>query len=143
MRRCRRSLRRRDLLMRYDPATAGLVVIDLLARADSLAATAVAAIRAGDDATLAAAVEERGEIIAAALTTWQDATDSGHRESPSTLSQVRQSAQVTIATGRQAAVTATIERDKLGSALSALDARQQASQEYQPDAARNSIDVVL
>ncbi len=129
--------------MRYDPATAGLVVIDLLARADSLAVTAVAAIRAGDDATLAAAVEERGEIIAAALTTWQDATHSGRRETPATLSQIRQAAQVTIATGRQAEVTATIERDKLGMELSTLDARQQASQEYQPDAARSLIDVVL
>lgn len=127
--------------MRYDLSTAGLVVIDFLAKADSLAVTAVAAIRAGDDATLAAAVEERGAIIAAALSTWQDAAASSC--APSTIAQVRMAAQMTVATGRQAAVAATIERDKLGTELSALDARQQASQEYQPDTPRGSIDVVL
>jgi hypothetical protein len=127
--------------MRPDAPTPALAVLDLLARADALAVVATMAIQAGDDAQLAAALEERSAVIDAAIAAWRVAEAAGPARE--LRDRVAGAARSTVASGLQARATAVIARDEVVAALSALDARQQASQEYQTGSQHGTINVVL
>lgn len=127
--------------MRHDAAAPALVVIDLLKRADTLAEAASAAIAAGDHGLLTAVLDDRQVVITAAIDTLKLVHASG--PSAAVTSQLATAARGSIAAGQQARATAQVAREQVLAELSALDARQQASQEYQSDAPRSSINVVL
>lgn len=127
--------------MRYDAPVRVDVVLDLLARADTLAVAASAAIVAGDDTRLAALLDDREVVIGAVIrvlheTAMQPVT-ADQRE------QVSRAARSTLEVGLQTRATAQIARDEVVMALSVLDARQQASQEYRPSAPERAVDVRL
>ncbi|HYW50328.1 MAG TPA: hypothetical protein VE861_06970, partial [Gemmatimonadaceae bacterium] len=100
-----------------------------------------AAIGAGDDAALDAALEERGLVIAAAIAACQaavaDGASHGVREG------LLAASQVAVTGGEIVRANAERVRGEVVSELAALDARQQASMEYQPVAPHGRIDVVL
>jgi hypothetical protein len=127
--------------MRHEPAAPALAAIDLLARADSLALMAELAIGAGDTAALDAILVQRGEAISAAIAAWRDSTRQ--RPDPALEAQVARAAQATVASGQHTKAVATIARDQASAELTALEARQQAAHEYQPDPAGSRLDVVL
>ena len=127
--------------MRPTAADPGLVVLDLLARADELAATAAAAIDAGDDAALSAVLEDRAVTIDAAIAAWK--TAAADRPSPELQARVARAARSAVTTGQLASDMAARARAQVVSELTSLDARQQASHEYQSDVPRGSFDVVL
>lgn len=127
--------------MRHDAAAPVLVVIDLLQRADTLAEAAAAAIAAGDHDLLTAVLDDRQEIITAAIETWKRVEATG--ASAAVTAQVAKAATSSVAAGNQARAVAQVARAEVLSALAALDARQQASQEYLSDAPRSLINVVL
>jgi hypothetical protein len=127
--------------MRHDAPTPALAVLDLLSRADALAVVATMAIQAGDEAQLATALDERSAVIDAAIAAWRAVEASG--PSADLRDRVAGAARSTMASGQQARATAVIARDEVVAALSALEARQQASQEYQNGAQHGTINVVL
>ena len=116
------------------------MVLDLLARADALAAVAKAAIEAGDDAQLADVLDAREAVIDAIVRTWHGAA---HQTSPQHLAMVTQATLASMALGVAARDTAIIARDEVVAALAALDARQLASHEYRSGTPHVTIDVVL
>lgn len=127
--------------MRPDAATPSAVVIELLARAESLARAAATAIDGGDDALLAALLDERDVAIAAIRAAWQEARPA--TLPPAVLGRVSAAVAGTQAAGVQARAAALRTRAQVVAELSAFDARQQASQEYQSGEERVTIDVVL
>ncbi|MBC7840769.1 MAG: hypothetical protein H7099_00555 [Gemmatimonadaceae bacterium] len=128
--------------MRYvDAPVPSQVVLDLLARADLLAAAASEAILAGDDDRLAALLDDRGVVIDAVVSVWKDAAT--HRHTADQIAQMTRATGATLAAASQAHATAVVARDQVVCQLSALDARQQASQDYQSGTPHRSIDVVL
>lgn len=127
--------------MRPEAATPALAALDLLARANVLAAAANAAIVAEDAAALDALLEERGIVITAALAACEAAmTDHVTRAMRDELAAATR---VTVAGNDVVRNTAERVRHEVVTELAALDARQQASQEYQPVALHGRIDVVL
>jgi hypothetical protein len=129
--------------MRYfDAPVPSQVVLDLLARADLLAAAASEAIVAGDDDRLAALLDDREVVIGAVIGVWKDT--AAHHHTPAQIERMTRATRATLATAQQTQATAGIARDQVVSELSALDARQQASQEYlSRTTPHGSIDVVL
>ncbi|MDZ7630640.1 MAG: hypothetical protein U5K74_04565 [Gemmatimonadaceae bacterium] len=127
--------------MRHDAATPTQVVLDLLRRADELAAAAADAIDVGDHDRLAAVLDDRQEVIAGAIGVWQELSPG--QRSPELVHRVARAAQSTVALGERARDVALQARAQVVAELSAFDARQTASQEYQSDAPRSSIDLVL
>jgi phosphopantetheine adenylyltransferase len=119
-----------------------MVVLDLLTRADALAEAAAVAIESGDHDRLIAVLDDRHEVIAGAITVWQE-TPAALR-SPELAAQVAKAAQASVVSGQAACGAALRAREQVVAELSAFDARQTASQEYQThDAPRASINVVL
>ncbi len=127
--------------MRPDAAVPSAVVIELLARAEALARAASDTIEAGDDAQLAALLDERDAVISAIGAAWQDARPE--TLTPELLGQVAQAMRSTQAAGVQARAAATRIRAQVVADLSAFDARQLASQEYQSGQGNATINVVL
>ena len=126
--------------MRPETISPAHVVLDLLQRADALATAATAAIESDDDAQLGAVLDEREAVIDAILRTWREAA---HQPTPEQLAQVTQATRTSLALGVAARNTAIVTRDQVVAALAALDARQLASQEYQPGSPQGTIDLVL
>lgn len=127
--------------MRPESAGQAAEVLDLLARADDLALAAIAAIAHGDDEALSALVEDRGSLIQAAasaceaLAASRPPAETGERVAAAVRDSVLRGLEV-----RRAAIQC---RDEIATALSVLDARQQASAEYQPGHIHGTIDVRL
>jgi hypothetical protein len=126
--------------MRYDVPSPADLVLDLLARADALAVAASAAIVAGDDARLSALLDDREGVIDAVVRVWHRAV--GHPATADELGRVSRAATATLAAGLETRAAAQVARDSVVLELAALDARQQASQEYHTGAPQHSIDVV-
>jgi hypothetical protein len=120
----------------YAPADA---VLHLLARADALAAAATAAIATGDDAALTAVLDDRDVVVAAAVAAARDVTSVAPELRTALLNAIRDS----LTLGQAARNTAALAREHVLTELSALDARQHASHEYQAGAVQATIDVVL
>lgn len=127
--------------MQPEPAAPALVAIDLLERAGALAAGADQAIHAGDDAALDAVLEERGLVIAAAIAACDAAVADG--ASRDVRDRLLEATQAAITGGAMLRATAERARGEVVAELAALEARQQASMEYQPPAPHGRIDVVL
>lgn len=129
--------------MRPDAASPALVVLQLLARADELAAAAAVAIRAGNDPALFAILDDRSSAIDAAIRTWR--TVSPADRSPALVAKVEAAARSAVHAGLETREMAVRARDQAVSELSALEARQHASNEYEQhaDGSRGSINVVL
>lgn len=125
----------------FDAPVPSQVVIDLLARADLLAAAASEAIVAGDDDRLAAVLDDREIVIDAVVSVWKDAAT--HRHTADQIARMTRATRATLAAAQQTHATAVVARDQVVGELSALDARQQASQDYQSGTPHRSIDVVL
>lgn len=126
----------------FDAPVPSQVVLDLLARADLLAAAASEAIVAGDDDRLAALLDDREVVIGAVIGVWKNA--AAHRHTADQIERMTRATRATLAVARQTHATAVVARDRVVSELSALDARQHASQEYQSRTTpHGSIDVVL
>lgn len=126
--------------MRPDAPGAAQIVLDLLARADVLAVEATAAIESGDEAQLAAVLDDRDAVISAIQRTWRDAA---HTTLPEQHARVTQATRASLALGLAARNTAQVARDQVVAALSALDARLLASHEYHLGTPHGTIDVVL
>ncbi len=127
--------------MRPDAATPSAVVIDLLARSEALARAASVAMDDGDDALLSTLLDERDAVIGAIGSAWQAARPESL--TPQLLGQVAQAMRSTQAAGVQARAAAMRIRAQVVAELSALDARQHASLEYQVGQERATINVVL
>jgi hypothetical protein len=129
--------------MRPESAGPAVELLDLLARADTLAVAAIAAIGAGDDAALSVVVEDRGHLIDAVTRVCADLAARGPGAGTEAAAVLTAAMRQSHAAGVMACDAAVRSRDEIVSQLSALEARQQASQEYQPDLQRTSIDVTL
>ena len=126
--------------MRPDAPVPTQVVLDLLSRADALAAAATAAIAGGDAAQLSALLDEREAVIDAVRRTWLAA---GHQPTAEQVARVSLATRTSLAIGQAARNTAVVARDEVVAALAALDARQLASHEYHTGTPHGTIDVVL
>ncbi|MCC7052704.1 MAG: hypothetical protein IT355_05515 [Gemmatimonadaceae bacterium] len=120
----------------FSPAAA---VLQLLARADALASTATAAIASGDEAQLAATLDERQAVIEAVETASRAVTAPPADLRATLLAAARQS----LTLGLAARNSAALAREQVVAELATLDARQHASHEYQSGSAQATIDVVL
>lgn len=129
--------------MRPDPASPALAVLQLLSRADELATAAAMAIRAENNAALFAILDERSDTIDAAIRIWRSVPPFAR--SPELLARVEAATRTAVHTGLEARELATRARDQAMSELSALEARQHASNEYEQraDTTHGSINVVL
>jgi len=127
--------------MRPEPADPELLVLDLLARADTLALEASIALEAGDDARLTDLLDDRGAAI--------DAANAAARAvsvavlSAAVTTRLADAMRATIASGDVLRSRALRNRNEVVAELAALEARQLASQEYRPDTPHGSINVVL
>jgi hypothetical protein len=126
--------------MRPETLTPSDAVLDLLARADALAASACAAIATGDESQLAAVLDEREAVIDAIARVWREPS---HSPTPQQRACVTRASHATLERGLVARNTAIIARDAVVGALAALDARQLASHEYHTGTPHGTIDVVL
>ena len=124
------------MTLEFVPAEA---VLQLLARADALAAAATAAIELGDDAALTAVLDDREVVIAAVVAASRDVVSPG----PALREQLLAAARQSLTLGQAARNTAALAREQALGELATLDARQQASHEYQSGTAPTTIDVVL
>ncbi len=127
--------------MRPEPAPPDDAALDLLTQADALALAAAEAIVTGDDATLAALLEERGIVVAAAVAALKQVMAAPPRADLAVRLVV--AARGSITTGHQAHDLAQRVRAQVASELAVLDARNQAGLEYQQGPAHATIDVVL
>lgn len=127
--------------MRPEPAPPDQAALGLLAHADALALAAAEAIAAGDDTALAALLEERGIVVAAAVAAIRAATEAG--SDPALPARLISALRATADGGKRAWVTAQRAREQASGELAVLDARQQASQEYEKGTAPATINVVL
>ncbi len=126
--------------MRYEAAGPDVVVLDLLARVNDLAAEAVQAIERGDDAELAAVLDQRSRVVEATIAAWQAAAAAAP---PEVLARVAAAVKVSLRIGDEGRAVATRARDAVATELSQLEARQSASHEYQQEPAHRAINVVL
>lgn len=120
----------------YHPGTA---VLELLARADALAAAVGAAVAAGDDDALLAVLDERESVVAAAVAASRAVDDP----SPAFHAALTAAARESVTLGQAARNMVALAREQVATELAALDARQQASHEYQSATAQATIDVTL
>lgn len=120
----------------YSPAAA---VLELLARADALAAAVGTAVSAGDDDALMAVIDERESVVAAAVA----ASRAVPNPSPAFLGALHAAARESVTLGQAARNAVALAREQVATELAALDARQQASHEYQSGVAHATIDVTL
>jgi hypothetical protein len=127
--------------VRYDAPAPAEIVLDLLSRADQLAVALSDAILGGDDARMAALLDDREAVVAAVIRACADTVAT--RPTAGQLSQLAHAGHETVAAGHVAQAAATRTRDLIVAELAALDARQQASDDYQADMPHGSIDVVL
>ncbi len=127
--------------MRYEVVEPDVAVLDLLARANDLAAAAVAAIERGDDTALTELLEQRGRVVDAAVAAWRETLALA--PAAELVSRVAAAAQVSIRIGHQAGAVANRVKDEVVTELSLLEARQSASQEYQQSSVHTAINVVL
>lgn len=127
--------------MRPEPAPPEQAALGLLAHADALALAATEAIAAGDDGALAALLEERGIVVAAAVAALRAAADAA--PDPQLAARLAAASRATADGGQRAWVAAERARAEVAGELAVLDARQLASQEYGKGAAPATIDVVL
>ncbi len=127
--------------MQYDVVGPDVAVLDLLARANDLAAAAVVAIERGDEAGLTDLLDQRGRIVDAAIAAWRQVATTA--PGPDLVARVAAEVQVSVRLGHQAGLVATRVRDEVAAELSLLEARQVASQEYQQPSSRSAINVVL
>ena len=127
--------------MRPDAAAPSVVVLELLTRAEALARAAADSMDAGDDALLSILLDERDAVIDAIGSAWQEARPE--TLTPELLGQVAQAMRSTQAAAAQASAAALRIRAQVVAELSAFDARQLASQEYQSGLERATINVVL
>lgn len=127
--------------MRPEPAPPDEAALGLLAHADALALAATEAIAAGDDTALAVLLEERGIVVAAAVAAVRAATEAG--SGPALTARLTSALRATADGGQRVWVTARRARELVSGELAVLDARQQASQEYEKGTAAATINVVL
>ncbi len=127
--------------MRYEVVGPDVAVLDLLARANDLAAAAIVAIERGDTAALSDLLDQRGRVIDAAIAAWHQVAAA--TPAPDLAARVAAGVQLSVRLGHEARLVATRVRDEVAAELSLLDARQMASQEYQQGSSRSAINVVL
>jgi hypothetical protein len=127
--------------MRPEAAPPDQAALDLLAHADALAQAVTAAIAAGDDASLAALLEERGIVVAAAIDALKQVMAGPAR--PELAERLASAARGSVSTGLQASVAAQRAKELVASELAVLDARNQAGLDYQRAPGPTTIDVVL
>jgi hypothetical protein len=127
--------------MRPDAAAPSAVVLELLTRAEALARAAAESMDAGDDSLLSILLDERDAVIEAIGSAWEEARPE--TLTPELLGQVALAMRSTQAAAAQASAAALRIRAQVVAELSAFDARQQASQEYQSGLERATINVVL
>jgi hypothetical protein len=127
--------------MRPEPAPPDEAALDLLAHADALARAAANAIAAGDDVALAALLEERGIVVAAAIAALTQLRGAPAR--PEVTARLAAAARGSVSSGLQAQAAAQRAREQAAADLALLDARHQAGFEYQIGPAQTTIDVVL
>ncbi len=127
--------------MRPEPAPPDEAALDLLAHADALALAATDAIAAGDDVALAALLEERGIVVAAAIAALKQLMGAPAR--PERTARLAAAARGSVSSGLQAQAAARRAREQAAADLALLDARNQAGFEYQIGPAQTTIDVVL
>lgn len=127
--------------MRHETAGADVAVLDLLARADALSAAAVVAIEQGDDSTLIELLDQRGAVVDAAVSAWNEASAAG--PTADMTSRVVAAMQRSLRLGNQAQAVAVRGRADAATELSTLDARRTASVEYQLSPVHSAINVVL
>jgi tyrosyl-tRNA synthetase len=126
--------------MRYDAPTPDALVLELLARADQLAMATSDAILSGDDAAMIALLDDREAVVAAVVGACAEMTVplTGRQ-----LAALSQASLATHATGHATCAAAERARDQVVAELAALDARQQAADDYQTGVSHGSINVVL
>jgi len=127
--------------MRPEAAPPDQAALDLLAHADALALAATEAIAAGDDAALAALLEERGIVVAAAIDALQQVLSAPPR--PELADRLAAAARGSIATGLDTRAVAQRARAQASAEMAVLDARTLAAQEYGQSTPPTTIDVVL
>ena len=127
--------------MRPEAAPPDQAALDLLTHADALALAATAAIAAGDDAALAALLEERGLVVAAAIDALRQVLSAPPR--PELADRLAAAARGSIATGLDTRAVAQRARAQVAAEMAVLDARTQAAQEYGQGTPPTTIDVVL
>jgi len=127
--------------MRPEAAPPDQAALDLLAHADALALAATEAIAAGDDAALAALLEERGIVVAAAIDALQQVLSAPPR--PELADRLAAAARGSIATGLDTRAVAQRARAQVAAEMAVLDARTLAAQEYGQGTPPTTIDVVL
>lgn len=127
--------------MRPEPAPPEEASFDLLAHADALALAATEAIAVGDSVTLAALLEERGIVVAAAIAALKQCMAAPAR--PELTARLAAAVGGSVSSGLQAQAAAQRAREQAAADLAVLDARNQAGFEYQIGPAQATIDVVL
>jgi len=127
--------------MRPEAAPPDQAALDLLAHADALALAATEAIAAGDDAALAALLEERGIVVTAAIDALRQVMSAPPR--PELAARLAAAARGSIATGLDTRAIAERARAQAAAEMAVLDARSQAAQEYGQGTPPTTIDVVL
>ena len=127
--------------MRHDPVDQELFVLDLLARADALALEATIAMEYGDDDRLADLLDDREVAIDAANVAVCAAATGALTIAVTT--RLTDAMRTTIASGAMLHSRAMRSRNEVLAELAALEARQQASQEYRLDTPHGTINVVL
>ena len=127
--------------MRPEAAPPDQAALDLLAHADALALAATGAIDAGDDAALAALLEERGIVVAAAIDALRQMMFTPPH--PELADRLADAARGSIATGLVTRAVAQRARAQVAAEMAVLDARSLAAQEYGQGTPPTTIDVVL
>lgn len=127
--------------MRPEPAPPDLAALDLLTHADALALAATKAIAAGDDAALAALLEERGIVVAAAIDALREVMAAPPR--PELARRLADAARGSVTLGQEARLVAQRAREDAAAELAVLDARKHAGLEYQQAPGQATIDLVL
>jgi translation elongation factor EF-Tu-like GTPase len=128
--------------MRPEPAPPEQAALQLLAHADALALAATEAIAAGDDVAVAALLEERGIVVAAAIQAVQQVQRAGVA-GDDLVARLTGAVRDSIRSGEQVRGAALRARDHVATELAVLDARHQASLEYQQGGLQATINVVL
>ena len=127
--------------MRHDPVDQELLVLDLLSRADALAFEAVIAVEHGDDDRLTDLLDDRELAIDAANVAVRAAATGAF--TTAVITRLTDAMRTTIASGDMLHSRALRSRNEVMAELAALEARQQASQEYRLDTPHGTINVVL
>jgi hypothetical protein len=127
--------------MRHEPVPIGSVVLELLARADTLALWISEAIAAEDDARLGALLDDREAILAALASVMRGSP--AEPLSAADRGAIDRALAHSAAVGNRVHALAQETREQIGAELASLGARQQAGLEYQAAGGEHAIDVVL